>query len=29
MSAGNVIGLIISLGVLAYLVFALFRGERL
>ena len=29
MSAGDVIGLIISLGVLAYLVFALFRGEEL
>ena len=29
MSAGDIIGLIISLAVLAYLVFALFRGEEL
>jgi K+-transporting ATPase KdpF subunit len=29
MSAGDVIGLAISLGVLAYLVYALFAGERL
>jgi len=28
-SAGDVIGLVISIGVLAYLVFALFRGEQL
>ena len=29
MSAANLFGLVISLLVLAYLVFALFRGERL
>jgi K+-transporting ATPase KdpF subunit len=29
MSAGNIVGLIISIAVLAYLVFALFRGEEL
>ena len=29
MSAGDVVGLVISLGVLAYLVYALFRGEQL
>jgi K+-transporting ATPase KdpF subunit len=29
MSSGDVIGLVISLGVLAYLVYALFRGENL
>jgi K+-transporting ATPase KdpF subunit len=29
MSAGDAIGLAISLLVLAYLVYALFRGERL
>jgi K+-transporting ATPase KdpF subunit len=29
MSSGDVTGLVISLLVLAYLVFALFRGERL
>jgi K+-transporting ATPase KdpF subunit len=29
MSAANVFGLVISLLVLAYLVYALFRGERL
>jgi K+-transporting ATPase KdpF subunit len=29
MSAGDAVGLIISLLVLAYLVYALFRGERL
>ena len=29
MSAGDVIGLVISLCVLAYLVYALFRGEKL
>jgi K+-transporting ATPase KdpF subunit len=29
MSSGDVIGLAISLAVLAYLVYALFRGERL
>jgi K+-transporting ATPase KdpF subunit len=28
MSAADAIGLAISLGVLAYLVYALFRGER-
>ena len=28
MSAANVIGLVISLLVLAYLVYALFRGEK-
>ena len=29
MSAGDVVLLLLSLGVLAYLVYALFRGERL
>jgi len=29
MSAGDVFGLAVSLAVLAYLVYALFRGERL
>jgi K+-transporting ATPase KdpF subunit len=29
MSAGDAIGLAISLAVLAYLVYALFRGEKL
>ena len=29
MSSGDVIGLVITLGVLAYLVYALFRGEKL
>jgi K+-transporting ATPase KdpF subunit len=29
MSAGNVLGLIVSLLVFAYLVYALLRGERL
>jgi K+-transporting ATPase KdpF subunit len=29
MSAGNVIGLLISSAVLVYLLYALFRGERL
>jgi K+-transporting ATPase KdpF subunit len=29
MASGDVIGLVISLGVLAYLVYALFRGEKL
>jgi hypothetical protein len=29
MSAGDVAGLVISLSVLAYLVYALFHGERL
>jgi K+-transporting ATPase KdpF subunit len=29
MSSGDVFGLVISLLVLAYLVYALFRGERL
>ena len=29
MSAGDVFGLVISLLVLAYLVYALFRGEKL
>jgi K+-transporting ATPase KdpF subunit len=29
MSSGDVIGLVISLGVLVYLVYALFRGENL
>jgi K+-transporting ATPase KdpF subunit len=29
MSAGDAVGLVISLLVLAYLVYALFRGERL
>jgi K+-transporting ATPase KdpF subunit len=29
MSAGDLFGLVISLLVLAYLVYALFRGERL
>lgn len=29
MSAGNLLGLVISLLVLAYLIYALFRGERL
>jgi len=29
MSSGDVVGLVISLLVLAYLVYALFRGERL
>jgi K+-transporting ATPase KdpF subunit len=29
MSAGNIIGLVISLVVLAYLTYALFRGEKL
>ena len=29
MSAGDLVGLVISLGVLAYLVYALFRGENL
>ena len=28
MSAGNIVGLAIALMVLAYLVYALFRGER-
>ncbi|HTZ05220.1 MAG TPA: K(+)-transporting ATPase subunit F [Gaiellaceae bacterium] len=28
MSAGDVVGLVIALMVLAYLVYALFRGER-
>jgi K+-transporting ATPase KdpF subunit len=29
MSAGNVIGLLISFAVLVYLLYALFRGEHL
>jgi K+-transporting ATPase KdpF subunit len=29
MSSGDVVGLAISLAVLAYLVYALFRGEKL
>jgi K+-transporting ATPase KdpF subunit len=29
MSSGDVVGLVISLAVLAYLVYALFRGENL
>jgi K+-transporting ATPase KdpF subunit len=29
MSSGDVAGLVISLAVLAYLVYALFRGEKL
>ncbi|HEY4277169.1 MAG TPA: K(+)-transporting ATPase subunit F [Conexibacter sp.] len=29
MSAGNLIGLIVAVGVFGYLVFALLRGERL
>jgi K+-transporting ATPase KdpF subunit len=29
MSSGDIVGLAISLAVLAYLVYALFRGERL
>lgn len=29
MSAGDIVGLIISILLLAYLVFALFRGEQL
>jgi K+-transporting ATPase KdpF subunit len=29
MSSGDIIGLAISLAVLAYLVYALFRGEKL
>jgi K+-transporting ATPase KdpF subunit len=29
MSSGDIVGLVISLLVLAYLVYALFRGERL
>jgi K+-transporting ATPase KdpF subunit len=29
MSAGDVIGLLLSLAVFGYLVYALFRGERL
>jgi len=29
MSAGDVFGLAVSIAVLAYLVYALFRGERL
>ncbi|HEY8773567.1 MAG TPA: potassium-transporting ATPase subunit F [Gaiellaceae bacterium] len=29
MSSGDVVGLVISLAVLAYLVYALFRGEKL
>jgi K+-transporting ATPase KdpF subunit len=29
MSAGDIIGLAISIAVLAYLVYALFEGERL
>jgi len=29
MSAGNALGLIISIAIFAYLVYALFRGERL
>jgi K+-transporting ATPase KdpF subunit len=29
MSAGDVIGLVISVAVLAYLTYALFRGEKL
>jgi len=29
MSSGDIIGLVISLAVLAYLVYALFRGEKL
>jgi K+-transporting ATPase KdpF subunit len=29
MSAGNVIGLVIAVAVLAYLTYALFRGENL
>jgi K+-transporting ATPase KdpF subunit len=28
MAAGDVIGLVLSLAVFAYLVYALFRGER-
>jgi K+-transporting ATPase KdpF subunit len=29
MSSGDIVGLVISLGVLGYLVYALFRGENL
>jgi K+-transporting ATPase KdpF subunit len=29
MSAGNAFGLVVSILILAYLVYALFRGERL
>jgi K+-transporting ATPase KdpF subunit len=29
MSAADVFGLVISLAILAYLIYALFRGERL
>ena len=29
MSAADIFGLVVSLAVLAYLVYALFRGERL
>lgn len=29
MSAGDVFGLVVSIAVLAYLVYALFRGENL
>jgi K+-transporting ATPase KdpF subunit len=29
MSSGDVVGLVISVAVLAYLVYALFRGEKL
>jgi K+-transporting ATPase KdpF subunit len=29
MSAGNAFGLIVSIAIFAYLVYALFRGERL
>jgi K+-transporting ATPase KdpF subunit len=28
LSAADIFGLVVSLGVLAYLVYALFRGER-
>jgi K+-transporting ATPase KdpF subunit len=29
MSAGNVFGLVVAIAIFAYLVYALFRGERL
>ena len=29
MSAGDVFGLVVSIAIFAYLVYALFRGERL
>jgi K+-transporting ATPase KdpF subunit len=29
MSAGNVFGMVVAIAIFAYLVYALFRGERL